>query len=209
MHRRIALIGGLALASAAYATGKVENDMTKMEAIIRVEEPLRSKGGVVFVLPHKMPPAEFEARYRDRASSTAPGTADERAVLLEGSVRSTVSFVHFDVPEEDYEYKFLPAEDASPGDGVVAETQITIGGSGYTVAETGLPFDNVPILVHYIQGADLSLGDARAIASEPTGFTISAGDCRASGDFKLCEPTAENLAEVRQFLRAAEEDVAQ
>lgn len=196
MWKLAGIVTAIALTAAgAYAFVNWDEKMKMVEIQLVVDASLRKSGGVVIVLPIKLPRADFEAKYADDLRRLDKG-ADGRQgkpLLFSGQVAGDVDFVRFDTPDDDYSYRFV-ADEASGGErSVVRETQIGVGGSGYTDAKTDLPVETTSVMTHYIQGDRISVHVARGLETLSSKFVIDESACHVFDRVTVCTASKEDV----------------
>lgn len=173
----------LALSQCAFR----ENKMLYVE--IKISEKIAKDGGVVFMIPHKLPVREFSEKY---ASEKNEGTYDDGETYqfkFDARIGNTVSFVHFDAPESRYQYAFT-----SDGHGYkITEKVIGIAGAGNIYIDAD---NNNPVFVeggidHAIIGEKFTESDAIGIENSSLDYKISDSDCSASTGIYVCSPPDE------------------
>jgi hypothetical protein len=164
-----------------------ENKMLYVE--VRISEKIAKDGGVVFMIPHKMPIDEFSEKYATEINAGEYEDGTKYQYKFSANISNTVSFVHFDAPESRYQYAFV-------GDGhgfKITEKIIGIAGAGniYIDAESNNPVFVNGGIDHAIIGSNFTETDAIGVENSSLDYIISDSDCMAFTGLYICSPKDE------------------
>ena len=151
---------------------------------LRVDGALQRGGGLVVMVPRKLPAAEFR---------TARPLDSGAARRLTATLTRPVTFVHFDTPGTDYAYDFHTASGAPLPR---PEEQIGTAGAGnlYRLMPDGAVVAAELSMDHYIPGPDLTRGEALGLESSLLDFIIDPADCvTPAPGLRLCSPPADQI----------------
>jgi hypothetical protein len=164
-----------------------ENKMLYVE--VRISEKIARDGGVVFMIPHKLPVDDFSEKYTTAQNEGEYEDGTKYQYKFIANIGNTVSFIHFDAPESRYQYAFV-----SDGHGFkIIEKVIGIAGAGNIYIDAD---NNNPVFVnggidHAIVGEKFTENDALGVENSSLDYRLSDSDCKASTGLYICSPQDE------------------